>query len=580
MKKLIALLLCLVMVLSVVACTPTEKPEETKQPAANNDPADETKAPDETEPPKNLADEVNEITVLTWTGIEPYPGFDKFCQETFGIKWENVMDTDGAMDALLASGELPGMVYFTDEADMRAAAEGGMLLDLDEYKDQLPNVYSTGYAEYYEPGMARTRDMFGGCYGLPIGVGAEYGAFTQPRIRWDIYEALGYPEIETMDDYLPLLKQMQDKANEVESDVKHYAIGMWTDWDKGLYSRNAQGITGYWGYYNVPASKLTEQYADGTMAPKSILDDDSAYKRALQYLFDANQMGLIDPDSKTMVYQDYKAKVLSGVYMATDFRNHGEVFQPNDDGTYMGYAPLWIDEFELPGYPHNACGYLQWVGVSADCEYPEKVLAYLDWYYSIDGLRTVYCGPEGECWTWDGDTRVFTEAFMNARANGETYELEDGGIYTFYSFCSQPALASAFPDLSGDGCVDAKMNPGIFGAEPNQMYKSWGTIYGDYFNMDAYQDANGRTNFMETSALFNLVPTASDEITTLETRIGEVIIKNSWAMVFAKDQAEFDALWEELKAEAAELGMEKVVADANVRWGQAKEYAEKYGVEF
>lgn len=334
------------------------------------------------------------------------------------------------------------------------------------------------------------------------------------------------------------------------------------------------------GLFDTPASVLTEQLADGSMAPKSILDDDSAYKRALQYLFDANQMGLIDPDSKTQDYQTYKAKMLSGTYMATDFRNHGEVFSPNEDGTYMGFAPLWIDEFTLPTYAYSSFGYTSWVGISADCENPEKVLAYLNWYYSIDGLRTVYNGPEGECWTWEGDTREFTESFLSAVAAGKTPELEDGGIYTFYSFCSYPSVASAFPDLSGDGFVDAKMNPGIYGTEPNQMYQDWQTIYGDYESMDAYQDANGRTNFMETSALFNLVPSESDEILTLQKRIGEVVIQKSWAMVFAKDQAEFDALWAEMQAEAAELGMEKVVADAIERWDMAVAYAEKYGVEF
>lgn len=253
MKKLIALLLCLAMVLSVVACTPADKTDDTKPAADNTKPAaDNTEAADATEPSKNLADELTTLTVLTAMGIEAYPSFDKFCQETFGIKWESVMDTDGVTDALLSSGELPDMVYFWSEEDMKAAAEGGMLLDLDEYKDQLPSVYSTDYSEYYQPAMARNRDLFGGTYGLPIGIGADYGSFTMPKIRWDVYKSLGYPEVETMDDYLDLLKQLQDKANEDDSDTKHYAIGLWTDWDRGEHMANAQGITGYWGFLIPP----------------------------------------------------------------------------------------------------------------------------------------------------------------------------------------------------------------------------------------------------------------------------------------------------------------------------------------
>ena len=137
-----------------------------------------------------------------------------------------------------------------------------------------------------------------------------------------------------------------------------------------------------------------------------------------------------------------------------------------------------------------------------------------------------------------------------------------------------------FSIARGDGYVDAKMNPGIFASTPNKMTQDWQTVYGDYFDMDDYQAKNGNPNFVETSSLFGMVPAASDDIVTLQTRVGDVVMKNSWAMVFAKDQAEFDALWEDMKAEAAELGMEEIVADSVARWGAAKAEADKYGVDY
>ena len=574
MKKLIAFLLCLIMVLSLVACAPADNADDDKQPADDkteqNQSADDKKEEDK-------KDEMATLTVLSSAGIEAYPGFDKFCQETFGIQWETVTRGDGVVDALLSSGELPDMVFFWKEDEMRAAAEGGMLLDLDEYADLLPEVFG---ADYYQPGMARTRDMFGGLYGLQCGVGNEFGSGNMPRIRWDLYAELGHPEVKTQEDYLNLLKQMVDLADQKDPDTKHYAYGLWTDWDNNLFMRNAQMIASNWGYYDGVSCKLTEQLSDGSMDPKSILDDDSAYKKALQYLFDANQLGLIDPDSKTQNYEGWKTNIDNFKYMTYDNRSMGETYTEAEDGSWQGYAPLWIDEFQLPLYPWNALGAKQWVGISANCENPEKAMAYLNWYYSIDGQRTVYNGPEGEMWTWEGNTRKFTENFTVPNSKGEVPTLADGGIYTFYSFCSYPGLTSAFPDPSGDGYVDAKMNPGIFASTPNKMTQDWQTVYGDYFDMDDYQAKNGNPNFVETSSLFGMVPAASDDIVTLQTRVGDVVMKNSWAMVFAKDQAEFDALWEDMKAEAAELGMEEIVADSVARWGAAKAEADKYGVDY
>ncbi len=86
MKKLLALLLALVMLVSLVACGPEKQPDETKAPAANQ--PDETKAPDQTDGPDQTeapAGESETPLQLMWSqsnGIESHfqpPNNDKPC---------------------------------------------------------------------------------------------------------------------------------------------------------------------------------------------------------------------------------------------------------------------------------------------------------------------------------------------------------------------------------------------------------------------------------------------------------------------------------------------------------------------
>jgi len=567
-KRILALILCLLMVMSFVACKSGKADESEKSASSTTSDTTENKG----------TGELTKLTAFGGVGIESYPAFDKFCQEKFGIKWESVMNGDGVMDAFLASGELPDMTFITTYEDFVAAAKGGMLLDLDQYKDLLPNVFGE---EAYKAGMEKICEQGGGpLYGLPINVGPQVGLVVDPQIRWDVYEELGCPKVPDFDAYLDLLKDMVDHQRAKDSSVKTYGIGLWNDWDSGYAMRNVVHMYVVpHGYSDTTPSPLVEQLADGSMDPKSILDDDSMYKAGLKYLFKANQMGIVDPDSITQTHEGYTAKVAAGQYMSTPFAWYSYGDPTAED--YSGLASLWPEDAKIPTNPDMPVGNNgQYLVISSKCKNIEKILAYVDWYYSYDGLLTVYNGPEGECWNWVDGKRKFTDAFVEANNAGKAYELKDGGIYTFYSFCSYPGTTSGFPDKNGDGYIDAKMNPGIFGTNYNNLQKSWQKVYGEYASMEEAQKATGGKNLTTFSSLFGLVPTASDDIMEITTRIGEKVVETSWKMVFAKNEAEFESLWDELQSEASELGIDKVVEDATARWKEAKAAADKYGVEY
>ena len=69
-----------------------------------------------------------------------------------------------------------------------------------------------------------------------------------PFIRYDLYKEIGAPEIKNLDDFLTVLKQMQDLTPQNEDGQNVYAISLFKDWDRsymtmGMFATKMMGIT-------------------------------------------------------------------------------------------------------------------------------------------------------------------------------------------------------------------------------------------------------------------------------------------------------------------------------------------------
>ena len=87
---------------------------------------------------------------------------------------------------------------------------------------------------------------------------------------------------------------MQDAHPTSDSGKQTYAISLFKDWDGNMMCMGKQPATIY-GYDELG---FLFSKADGT-DDQSIIDDNSEYIRVLKWYFDANQMGLVDPESTT-----------------------------------------------------------------------------------------------------------------------------------------------------------------------------------------------------------------------------------------------------------------------------------------
>ena len=101
--------------------------------------------------------------------------------------------------------------------------------------------------------------------------------------------------MDTLEDMIPVLEQMQEKAKGTSKDGKDvYALSLFKDWD-GDTMQNAGAFCALYGYENLG---FALGKVDGSEI-QSVIDSDSMYVRALKFLFEANQKGLIDPESTT-----------------------------------------------------------------------------------------------------------------------------------------------------------------------------------------------------------------------------------------------------------------------------------------
>ena len=214
LKKAMALALAGMMALSVAACG---QPSDTEPLEAASNPVEEE------------TDEA--ITLTIWNTEVTTPGIQdndvaRVIEEKLGIKMDIVQGDSQKFSVLVAGGDLPDIIY-TNPAqqgvEANALITSGQLIAMDDLIDQYgENIkknfpsrldYSKKYVSngedktYFIPVLCYTVDEENPDISYTI---ENVGLMT----RWDVYAAIGYPEIQTTDDYLDVLKQMQDYARE------------------------------------------------------------------------------------------------------------------------------------------------------------------------------------------------------------------------------------------------------------------------------------------------------------------------------------------------------------------------------
>lgn len=483
----------------------------------------------------------------------------------------------------MASGNLPDIIGFKDLDQAQMAMDAGLLLPLNEYKEILPSIFQT---EYYEKAVDYSREYnsgkTGNLYIMPTSIGpvSENAYNWMPMLQWDTYKKAGKPKVETLEDYLDVVEKMVEIKPYTQNGEKVYGFSLFTDWDKYSVLEIA-ALSYFYGIDTEYISPLMETNVL-TKATSSILDENSFYKRALHFYYEANQRGLLDPDSRTQSYSNLEKKFSQGRILFSWFSwltgTYNDVPSGHVNNKYIpdGYVNIPADDMKIYEAPDQTIGRNWYYAVSKNCRNPEKACEFLNWFYDPQVEKYLYNGPEGCLWEYDSEkTPKVTEEgweIINNKSE-DLMPFENGGSFAD-GIDPFNALGLQASTVMEDGHTisyrywpdSGKNNETLVQREINEFLGT--DTIGEYL----------RKNDMiaKSTMAVNMIPTAPDEMKTKVSAIGEIVRDISWKMVYAQDDQEFEKLWESMRAQAGQLGMDQVETYYRDAWEAAVKKVEDY----
>ncbi len=483
-----------------------------------------------------------------------------------GFNLEVWAHSDERTNAILSSGDLPDIMYVPKE-NLNDMIEGGMLLNLDDYMDQLPNVtdnekmdVALNYIRTYN--SADT----GSLYCLPLNVGdliTVYGFNDQTernalKLLWEQFEDIGAPEIENFDDLLDVMEEMMAASPEDEAGNPFYGTvlnsGSDTDYFAGvtLYYRWQGYDTALLGYL------LEEDMVNGTVS--SILSTDSKYYEALKWLNEAYTRGLLDPDSINTDRQSMWNKTANHVMVPS--------------GTLPGWADGGYYQYLVPGtkiYFNGTSTYGNGdyvIAISAETEHVEECLTLLNLFNDPDAIFRILNGPagEGNIYTIEGDVISLTDEYLDWYENtdhSEAFTLASGEQESFWntSFCVNTGELLSYKDSEGnyrtqrlEGFQELKDI-----AAENATYKTWQETTGHTDWMEWLESEGALVTESDLNNISTFAAIPDDTMKLTISAIKDTVVNASWQMVYAQSDEEFEQIWNSMVSDAEELGAEEVI---------------------
>jgi len=573
-KKSLLVLLSTVLLLSMLAACSSK----------NNDPQPTTtpKNPGTTPEVEATEPKRDEITIDVFSMLSNFSGeqtgwFAHVLKEKFNVKLNIIASNlegggDIKFQSMMASGDLGDLVVFGDtDSKYLDAIAAGMLLDWT--KDGLVDTYGKNMLQYAPKALEKNKAQFGGgtsIYGIGNEVGPESDGPSEaqelnyhPNLRWDLYEQLGRPEINTMEDYLPVLKDMQELQPKSDSGKPTYAFSMWSDWD-GNMMMNTKAWAGMHGYeegdgFNPGGFTLVSADSEDV---QGILDEDSYYMRGLRLYFDANQMGLVDPDSITQNFDEAVNKMRDGQLLFSWFSWFDDAYNtPERMAEGKGFHLVPFNEERSFSNGFNPYGGNRVWSIGSKAEHPERVMEIIDWLYSPEGNMTANYGPEGMIWELKDGKPVLTALGEEAFPSNKTPIPAEfgGGVWDDgRNQINNTTFKSTMINPDNGDPYDQSLWTSTLAKNPTKLEENWRAAMGASTAVEWFVKNN---KIAVQKAIYTGQPYVemSDDLKQKQGQVASVIKEYSWKLIYANDEAHFNKLKDEMINKAKGLGYDDVV---------------------
>ena len=498
--------------------------------------------------------------------------FAKLVKDKFNMELNIIApNVSGGGDTLYrtraAAGNLGDLIICSGQNNnLQDLVTAGLVIDMQDYlKDAEIMKYEKAIRNLNDPVDSTA------IYAIPSSV--SFQSCTQPSesgdptfgpyLRYDLYAALGYPSIKTLDDLLGVLAQMQALQPVSESGNPTYAFSFFKDWD-GNMMNSAKQPACFYGYdeYGFVLAK-----ADGSDY-QDIMQDDSFYLRNLKMYFDANQLGLVDPASPNQNYNEMFDKYAAGdiLYAPWPWLGQSAYNTLSNRTSGKGFMFVPIEDMQILLNGCNPYGDdTSIIAVGRNAKDPERLADFINWLYSPEGIYansaqsvTGTAGPEGLTWEMTGDGPALTEVGVEAllRSDVKLPDSWGGGMWkdgisriNFTTVILTDTAPNGYPYRYTQWDSDRQM-------DDTTLEKAWK----NHMQADSTMDYLLQTGkYLVSPGCSYFSTTESNEISTIRNQCKRIIVDTSWAMVFAKDEETFYELQSTMQETVRSLGYEQVL---------------------
>lgn len=476
-------------------------------------------------------------------------------------------DTNTKIAAMIASNDMSDITYFTTPDLMQNAVTANLLLPLDEliekygqdFKKNIPQIlgFSKTNLSIGKTGVSDGKTYILG--GMPVGKFNALGNWTMgiPWVRWDLYKKLGYPKVDSIDDYIPLMKQLMALEPKTADGKKTYALG--ANMAEGPWS----GDWCVWGSISGVYGNSVNTYASVTDLITNefinfVGDPDSKFFAAAKFWNQAYREGVLDPESFTMKSSTFVEKQKQGRYlfsmgsMGLEY-NFAVLPKGEKEKLFVQLPPpkdtksVWCGVDQPVGTPTNG------VGISQKCKYPEQAMKFLNYLASIDGTLTLLDGVKGQYWDMvDGKPALKAGAYDEYNKDITAF-----GLKTGVSKYKNMLFMSGFNEIAEYGKY---LNMFEYERNNNEPLNPQEQDEVQYYNVKKPLDLVTNQCQVLASAPENALMSAPPQnIADISSAVDKYVYDNFMRMILAKTESAYEAEKTKFLAGVKEVGNDTVV---------------------
>lgn len=573
-KRLMSgLFACLFLMSAILTgCGGASQNTETPSTTASEETSTGTAEPTAEEAPAAI-DHSKPLTIDVYSNAANYQGeqpgwYGKIIKDKFNLTL-NILAPQVAGDSLYktrsAAGNL-GDLLIIDNSQFEECLPAGLIADMTDMIKNYPNL-AKHIDNHFKPFNAAFDKINpeGRIYALPTFEAdtspttySEEIPYSSPIMPWDYYKGVGAPEVKDLNGLLDVLEQMQKKYPTTADGKKIVPITLWKDWDTWSME-NVRWLCNWYGFEQPEGTGSVLLSAKGDIVPFS--DDNSMYKKVLKFYFDANQRGLIDPDSASQDWNKVAEKLTNKQVLLLWYswqRGFYNTIQRGRNGD--GNVSVPISDSRLIQTSDAYFGNGRVFALGSKAKEPERIMEFLDWYVSPEGLNYTLNGLEGFNYekTADGKYKL-TEVGMTAFQDNTPVPAEyGGGGYQDGQYKINSLIIS---DFSIDPNTGEFFNQNYWSSTLEANKTTLNNEWSEHFK------AKNPTDYYLKNNMIDIVPnintslgTDSSDIKNKRSQCSDLVKNTSWRMIFAKNEAEFNSLWEKMKTDLDGLGWKDVVA--------------------